>query len=121
MAEINIAPKYVEVGAGKRIVILDEDEFDKLLDSLELIEAKMILEDEQDTEIDWESATKELIRNRISAIRASKGVTQRALAARLGVRPSTLSRWEKANSNLTLETLRKVAAALECDIHDLIE
>ncbi len=120
MAEINIAPKYVDIGLGKRIVILEEEEFDRLLDSIEVVEARKILADDQDKEIDWGKATKELICNRISKVRASKGVSQRHLAARLSVQPSTVSRWERENSNLTLETLRKVAAALACNIHDLI-
>lgn len=120
MADVNIEPKYVKVGSGKRIVILDEEEFDSLLDAIDAVEARKVLSDPKDREIDWETASKDLVENRIAEVRASKSISQRDLADRLGVKPSTVSRWERKDANLTLETLRKVAVALACDIHDLI-
>ena len=121
MSEINIQPKYVKVSSGKRIVILEEEEFDRLLDAIEAAQAQIVLADPKDKEVDWETATKELFRNKIADVRSSRGISQRDLASRLGVKPSTVSRWERKDANLTLETLRKVAAALACDLHDLID
>lgn len=120
MAEVRIDPKFVDLGTGKRIVILDEEEFDRLLDAIDAAKAKMVLNDPDDKEIDWETASKELIKNVIAEVRAAKGVSQRELAERLGIKASTVSRWERPDANLTLETLRKVAGVLGCDIHDLI-
>jgi len=120
MAEINIAPKYVNVGSGKRIVILDEEEFHRLLDAVEVADARKVLRNKRDKEIDWETASKNLVENRISDVRVAAGLSQRKLAHRLGVKPSTVSRWERRDANLTLDTLHKIANALQCDIHDLI-
>lgn len=120
MAHVDIAPKFVKIDSGKRLVVLDEDEFERLLDAVELSEAQQALHDKSDPEIDWQTASKELIKNRIALVRAAKGLSQRQLAERLGVKPSTVSRWERPDANLTLETLRKIAAAIDCGVHDLI-
>lgn len=120
MAEVNIDPKFVDVGSAKRIVILDEEDFHRLLDVIEAIEARKVLGDQTDKEIDWKTASKGIVENRIAERRAEKGISQRELADRMGVKPSTLSRWERKDANLTLATLRKTAGALKCDIHDLI-
>ncbi len=120
MGQLTIDPKFVNVGSGKRIVILDEEEYHRLLDVIEAVEARKILSDQKDPEIDWETASKGLFENRIAEVRAEMDISQRELADRLGVKPSTVSRWERKDANLTLETLRKVAVALDCNIHDLI-
>lgn len=54
----------------------------------------------------------------IQAIRTALGMTTRQLAARLGVSQSTLAALEKseANDKITLQSLRKVADALDCDL-----
>ena len=120
MSDIRIDPKFVDVAPGKRIVILEEKEFDRLLDQIDAKQVRKILDDETDKEIDWAEASGELVTNRIAQVRSGLGLSQRELAARLNIKPSTVSRWERKDANLTLETLRKVAAALDCDIHDLI-
>jgi DNA-binding Xre family transcriptional regulator len=120
IADKNIEPKYVKVGAGKRIVILDEAEFNCLIDAVEAAEARAALHNPHDKEIDWETASKGLIENRIAEVRKAKKFSQKELALRLGVQPSTLSRWERKDANLTLETLRKIAAALGCEVVELI-
>jgi len=81
---------------------------------------RRILADQSDKEIDWSDATRQLIVNRITGVRQSIGVSQRELARRLRVKPSTVSRWERADANLTLESLRKIAKALGCDFFALI-
>lgn len=55
----------------------------------------------------------------IQAIRSALGMTTRQLAARLGLSQSTLATLEKseANDRITLQSLRKVADALDCDLH----
>lgn len=54
----------------------------------------------------------------IQAIRTALGMTTRQLAARVGVSQSTLASLEKseANDKITLQSLRKVADALDCDL-----
>lgn len=54
----------------------------------------------------------------IQAIRTALGMTTRQLAARLGVSQSTLAALEKseADDKITLQSLRKVADALDCDL-----
>ncbi len=120
MANVKLEPKFVEVRRGKRLVILDEAEYNCLLDVADAAEARRILADDADPELDWPEAGRGLVTNRIAAVRASRNLSQRNLAAKLEVKPSTLSRWEKKDANLTLETLRKIAKALNCPITSLI-
>ena len=56
---------------------------------------------------------------RIKEVAKSKGISITDLADRLGVKQVTLSR--TINGNPTIETLRKLAAVLDCDVRELIE
>jgi DNA-binding XRE family transcriptional regulator len=118
MAEMK--PKYIEIAQGKRVVVLTEDEYEHLLDRLDAAEARRALADSTDPELDWSTAGNEIISNRIAEIRKRAGITQRELARRLKVQPSTLSRWERPDANLTLSTLRNIAKALDCSVVELI-
>lgn len=55
----------------------------------------------------------------IQTVREALGMTAVALARRLGVRNSTVHKLEKseADDSITLASLRKVAAALDCELH----
>jgi len=55
----------------------------------------------------------------IKAIREGLGMTATHLAGRLGVAPSTVTRLEQseADETISLATLRRAAAALECELH----
>ena len=55
---------------------------------------------------------------RIKEVAKSKGISITDLADRLGVKQVTLSR--TINGNPTIETLRKIAALLDCDVRELI-
>lgn len=55
---------------------------------------------------------------RIKEVAKSKGISITDLADRLGVKQVTLSR--TINGNPTIETLRKIAAVLDCDVRELI-
>jgi DNA-binding transcriptional regulator YiaG len=120
MARLEIDPKFIEVHKGKRIVVLDEDEYDRLLDLIDAARARAALADPGDRELDWRDASRGLTGNRIADARSARGLSQRALAARLGVPQSTVSRWEKKDANLTLATVRKIASALDYAVPDLI-
>ncbi|MDB5770927.1 MAG: helix-turn-helix family protein [Burkholderia sp.] len=54
----------------------------------------------------------------IQAIRTALGMTTRQLASRIGVTQSTLAELEKseANDKITLQSLRRVADALDCEV-----
>ncbi len=59
--------------------------------------------------------------NRIKEVRKSKGITQKELAAKLGVTPQAVSQFEKSDPDrFTIATLQNIAAALECQVDDLI-
>jgi ribosome-binding protein aMBF1 (putative translation factor) len=117
---MKLEPKFVDVGRGKRLVVLAEDEYDRLLDAVDAAEARRVLADPHDRELDWREASKDLVTNRIAEARAARGVSQQQLAARLRVGQSTVSRWEAKNANLTLATLRRIAHALDCEAADLL-
>lgn len=106
--------------AGKNLVIMEEDEYERLLDAIDAAEAKRIAGDGSDPVLSWDEIKDEFIRNRIAEMRDRLGITQKELARRLRVRQSTVSRWEGKDANLTLNTVRKIAKALDCPAHQLI-
>lgn len=60
--------------------------------------------------------------NRIKEVRKSKGITQKELAAKLGVTPQAVSQFEKTDSTkFNVSTLQNIAAALNCTINDLVD
>ena len=111
--------RLVEVG-GKKLVILEQKEYDRLVDCADAAEARRIKADKSDAVLPWDKGLGGLIVNRIAERRREKGLSQRKLAERLDVRPSTLSRWERKDANLTLETIRKIAKALRVKSSTLI-
>lgn len=58
--------------------------------------------------------------NRIKAVLADKMKTNKWLADKLGVAPTTVSKWCTNDSQPPLDTLVKIAKALECEIGDLV-
>lgn len=117
--QYQIDAQFVDVG-GRKIVIMDEHEYDRLLDVIDAAEAERIARDPNDPVLTWNQIKTEFIKNRIAETRERLGLTQKELARRLKVRQSTVSRLELPNANLTLATLRKVAKALHCSVHQLL-
>lgn len=62
--------------------------------------------------------TKEL--NRIKAVLADKGRTNKWLASELGKDPATVSKWCTNTSQPTLETMLRIAKALDVDMNELV-
>lgn len=58
----------------------------------------------------------------IRAIREALGMTSSQLARRIGVSQPTVANWEQreAKGTISLQSLRKVAAAMECDLVHLL-
>lgn len=56
----------------------------------------------------------------IKKMRQKRGLTQKQLADRLGVKQSNISRWESGAFKPNAATLKKMAAVLNCRIDDLI-
>ena len=54
-------------------------------------------------------------------MRREAGLTQTAMAARLGISQPTLNRLESAGQNTTLRTLSQVCRALRCGIAELFQ
>lgn len=57
---------------------------------------------------------------RVREIRQARQMTQRRLAARIGIDDYYVSRLENGHVNPTLSTLQKVADALQVEVRDLI-
>ena len=114
-----IDASFVDVG-GRKIVIMEEEQYNRLLDAIDAAEAQRIASDQSDRILAWDEIKREFIINRVADAREGFGVTQKELARRLKVRQSTVSRMERGNANLTLATLRKIAKALGCSVHQLI-
>jgi len=110
----------VEV-SGRKLVIMSEEEYERLLDEIDAAEAERILNDPNEKTIPWEEVRRELMRNRTAEVRKGLGITQKELAKRLRVKQSTVSRWEKTDANMTLSTLRRIAKALGVPAHELLK
>ena len=58
--------------------------------------------------------------NRIKAVLADAGQTNKWLADQLSKDPVTISKWCTNTSQPSLETLKSIAKVLDVDIHELI-
>ena len=56
---------------------------------------------------------------RVPELCKQKGITQKELAARMGIKPSTLN--QSINGDLRYSTMRRIAKALEVSVTDLFE
>jgi DNA-binding XRE family transcriptional regulator len=54
--------------------------------------------------------------NKISALRKKKKYSQATLAKKIGIKQSIIGRIESGNQNLTLETMQKIAIALNSEL-----
>lgn len=54
------------------------------------------------------------VRNRIAAMRQARGLTQRALAGRLGVTQTTIARWELDITHPSDRMVGRLAQILKC-------
>lgn len=61
------------------------------------------------------------IGKKIKTMRKQKGLTQKELAQKLGVSQQMINQYENNSSNLTFETLQKIATALDASINELID
>ena len=61
------------------------------------------------------------IGDRIIKFRELKGMTRKELASILGVSPATITRYEKGEREPNLETIKKIACALNKSLSDLLE
>ena len=57
--------------------------------------------------------------DRIKQVRLKAGITQAELAKRLSVTPQAISQYERGIKKPKIETLRKIATALNCNVSDL--
>ena len=60
------------------------------------------------------------VADRIKAIAKERGVSQNALASRLGVSPAVISRILRNPDRSKLDTLRRIAAALDVPVRELL-
>lgn len=58
--------------------------------------------------------------NRIKVMLAEKGKTNKWLAEQVGRDPATVSKWCTNMAQPTLETMMKIAKALDVDLNDLV-
>jgi transcriptional regulator with XRE-family HTH domain len=63
---------------------------------------------------------KKILYNRIKAVLAEKGVTNKELAEALGIAPQTVSRWCTNDMQPSVEKLFLVSKHLKVDIRELL-
>jgi len=61
------------------------------------------------------------MQNRITELRTSRGISARALAKKIGVSPSQMSRLEADKRGLSLEWLLKISAALDVPPNEIVD
>lgn len=61
------------------------------------------------------------IGDRIIKFRELKGMTRKELATILGVSPATITRYEKGEREPNLETIKKIASALDVSLTSLLD
>lgn len=61
------------------------------------------------------------IGERIKKIRQEKGLSQKELGEKLGVSQQMIGQWETGKANPKIETKRKIADALDCQVSDIDE
>lgn len=57
---------------------------------------------------------------KIKEMRTKRGLTQKQLADRLGVKQQNVSDWERSARSPSVKNLRKLAEILNCQIDDLV-
>ena len=59
--------------------------------------------------------------SKLAIVRKEKGLTQEALATKAGVNRVLIARFEKGRSNPKLDTLKKLAIALNVPIDSIVD
>lgn len=57
--------------------------------------------------------------NHIAQIRKARGVTALALAESLGVRETTIMRWQRGENDPSISQMHKLCEILDCSLDDL--
>ena len=57
---------------------------------------------------------------KIKAMRIKRGLTQKQLADRLGVKQQNVSDWERSLRSPSVKNLKKLSEILNCQIDDLV-
>lgn len=113
---------FLEENHRKKFAVLSYRDFVKLVelaaDEKDYLKALKVLQNKKDRILDYKSA--DVLGNPIALKRKEMGISQQALAKKMKVDPSFLSRLEKSGSNPSKSTLIKVAAALGCSVEELL-
>lgn len=62
----------------------------------------------------------QIVQRNIKSMRTKRGMTQQQLADAVGNNVQSVSRIENSPQNLCLESIEKIAAALECEFAELV-
>ena len=54
-------------------------------------------------------------------LRKEKGLTQDALAQKIGICQSTIAMWETGKAVPSLATMQKIANAMDCNLLDVVD
>ena len=113
---------------GERLVVLSEADFDRMREAAEMVadvaafdEAERRLASGESELIPLEIAERLLAgENPIRVWREHRGLTIKQLAEQIGCAPPYLSQVETGKRDGTVDTLRKIAGALNVTIDDLV-
>ena len=59
--------------------------------------------------------------SKLARVRIARGLTQAQLAKMVGYTPVDISRWERGVHQMSAQRMAQLAAALECEITDILD
>jgi DNA-binding XRE family transcriptional regulator len=105
---------------GTICAIVPKEELERLLQQAELREMVSILEDPNTKWVDFDDYRLRLAGLTIAEARKARGLTQVQLARQLKIPQSQISRIERNPDRTTVRTLKKIAAALNVNVRQLL-
>ena len=109
---------------GETLVVMPEADYEALLDAADVADARRVLAEIAAARQEWVPA--EIVdrlldgENRVRVWREHRGLTAAELAAKSEISAAYLSELETGKKTGTVETLRKIAIALNLSLDDLV-
>lgn len=116
--------QFIEHNGQKQFAVIPVQIYEKLLEKAEMMDDLRAFDEALAS--NEESIPGDVVdrilngENKMKVWREFRGLTQKELAGRCGLRQATIAQLEGGNRNGSLATLKAVAGALDLDLDDLV-